>query len=185
MAGIVSYGAYVPWLRINRKTISAAMGWSGAGALPGEKAVANYDEDSISMAVAAGMDCVGDFEREGIGGLYFATTTSPYRERQDSGLISLALDLDSNIRTADFTDTLKAGTTALLSACEAVKAGAVNNLLACASDCRLGRAGSAQEQLFGDGAAAFLIGDKDVIASLDGSYSLSQDFMGHWRAEDD
>ena len=185
MVGIVSYGAYIPWLRINRKTIASAMGWSGVGALPGEKAVANYDEDSISMAVDAGIDCLSDFGREKIGGLYFATTTSPYKERQEAGLISLALDLDPNIRTADFTDSTKAGTTALLSACEAVEAGAMNSMLVCASDCRLGRAGSAQEQVFGDGAAAFLMGDKDVIASLEGSYSLSYDFMGSWRAEND
>ena len=185
MAGIVSYGAYIPWLRINRKTIAAAMGWFGAIALPGEKAVANYDEDVITMAAAAGKICLSDFEREGIGGLYFATTTSPYKERQDAGLISLALDLGDDIRTADFTDSPKAGTAALLSACEAVKAGALSNLLVCASDCRLGRAGGSQEQIFGDAATAFVIGDKDVIASLEGSYSLSRDFMGSWRAEGD
>jgi len=185
MAGIISYGAYIPWLRINRKTISAAMGWFGGAALPGEKAVANYDEDSISMAVAAGSDCLSDAKREGIAGVYFASTTSPYKERQDAGLISLALDLDPDIRTADFADSTKAGTMALVSACEAIKAGTIDNLLVCASDSRLGKAGSTQEQLYGDGAAAFLIGDKDVIANLEGSYSMSRDFMGYWRAEND
>ncbi|MDY7018623.1 MAG: OB-fold domain-containing protein [Chloroflexota bacterium] len=185
MVGITSYGAFVPWLRINRKTIASAMGWFGAMPSPGEKAVANYDEDSITMAVASGIDCLSDFRREEIGGLYFATTTSPYRERQDAGLISLALDLETAIRTADFTDSPKAGTTALLSGCDAVKSGAINNLLVCAADCRLGKAGGAQEQAFGDGAAAFLIGDKNVAASLEGSYSLSHDFMGHWRGEND
>jgi len=185
MVGITSCGAYVPWLRMNRKIIGSAMGWFGTVPLPGEKAVANYDEDSITMAVASGIDCLSDLGREGIGGLYFATTTSPYKERQDAGLISLALDLETDIRTADFTDSTKAGTTALLSACEAVRAGAIGNLLVCAADRRLGRAGGAQEQAFGDGAAAFLIGEKNVAASLEGSYSLSHDFMGHWRAEND
>ena len=185
MVGITSYGAYIPWLRIDRKTISSAMGWFNPGALPGEKAVANYDEDSLTMAVAVGMDCLSNLEREKIGGLYFATTTSPYKERQDAGIISTALDLPPDIRTADFTDSTKAGTTALISACEAVKAGSMKNILVCASDCRLGKAGSAQEQVFGDGAAAFLIGDSDIIASLEGSYSLCYDFMGQWRAESD
>ena len=52
--GISAYGVYIPRYRISRKTISAAMGWLSPVALPGEKAVANYDEDNLTMAVAAG-----------------------------------------------------------------------------------------------------------------------------------
>jgi 3-hydroxy-3-methylglutaryl CoA synthase len=183
MVGITSYGAYIPWLRINRKTISSAMGWFNPPALPGEKAVANYDEDSITMAVAAGMDCLNGLEREKIGGLHFATTTSPYKERQGAGIIATALDFHPNIRAADFTDSLKAGTTAFLSACDAVKSGTIKKIMLCASDCRMAKASSTQEQFFGDGAAALLIGDSNVIATLEGSYSISHDFMGHWREE--
>jgi len=185
MVGITSYGAYIPWLRINRKTISSAMGWFNPGALLGEKAVANYDEDTITMAVTAGIDCLNGFEREKTDGLYFATTTSPHKERQGAGVIATALDLRPNIRTADFTDSLKAGTMALLSAYDAVKSGATKNAMLCASDCRVAKAGSSQEQVFGDGAAALLVGDTNVIASVEGSYSTSYDFMGHWRTESD
>lgn len=35
---------------------------------------------------------------------------------------------------------------------------------------------------FGDGAAAFLVGDKDVIAKLDAHYSLSNELLDVWRA---
>ena len=52
MVGITSYGAYIPRYRLNRKTIFSAMGWfnSGtAGVARGEKAVANYDEDTITI----------------------------------------------------------------------------------------------------------------------------------------
>ena len=185
MVGIISYGVCIPWLRLNRKTISSAMGWFSPGALPGEKAVTNYDEDSVTMAVAAGMDCLKGLEREKIDGLYFATTTSPYKERQGAEIVATALDLRPDIRGTDFTGSTKAGTTALVSACEAIKAGTLNNLLICASDCRLGKIGSSQEQVYGDASAAFLIGGSNVIASLEGSYSLSYDFVGHWRAESD
>ena len=183
MVGITSYGAYVPWFRMNRKTIAAAVGWFNPGALPGEKAVSNYDEDSVSMAVNASVDCLNTLDREKVDGLYFATTTSPYKERQGAGIIAIALDLPVNIRAADFTDSAKAGTAALISACDAVKAGSLKNSLVCASDCRLAQAGGAQEQAFGDAAAALLIGDSNVIANFGGSYSISQDFMGHWRGE--
>ena len=53
MAGIVSYGAYIPRYRINRTTIFNAMGFLGNFPTPGEKAAANWDEDSVSMAADA------------------------------------------------------------------------------------------------------------------------------------
>lgn len=186
MAGITSYGAYIPLQRINRKIISAATGWSASAAsVPGEKAVANHDEDSLTMAVAAAIDCLDGLDRATIDGLYFASTTPPYRERQNAGIISTALDMRPDIRTSDFGDSVKAGTGALLAACDAIGAGSEKNVLVCASDCRLGKGGSSQEVIFGEGAAALLVGDTDVVASLEGSYSLSYDFMDQWRVDGD
>ncbi len=185
MVGITSYGAYIPRLRINRKVISSAMGWFNPGALPGEKATVNHDEDSLTMAAAASIDCLNGLERGKVDGLHFATTTSSYKERQGAGIIATALDLHSDIRTADFTDSLKAGTTALLSACDAIKAGSTKNMIVCTSDCRVARAGSSEEQIYGDGAAALLIGDTNVIATVEGAYSISYDFMGQWRTDSD
>jgi hydroxymethylglutaryl-CoA synthase len=184
MVGITSYGAYIPLQRINRKIIFNATGWStSATSLPGEKAVANYDDDSVTMAVAASIDCLTGMDRNKVGGLYFATTTPPYRERQSAGIIANALDLRPDVRAADFSDSLKAGTHALLAACDAVKAGSEKNIVVCASDCRLGRPGSSQEVIFGEGGAALMVGDTDVIATLEGSYSLTYDFGDQWRAD--
>ena len=50
MAGIVAYGAYVPLFRLARGTA----GWEG----PAERAIANFDEDSATMAVAALRDAL-------------------------------------------------------------------------------------------------------------------------------
>jgi 3-hydroxy-3-methylglutaryl CoA synthase len=55
-------------------------------------------------------------------------------------------------------------------------------MMLCASDCRLGKPGSTQEHIYGDGGAALLIGDNQVIASLEGYHSVSYDFIGEWRA---
>jgi 3-hydroxy-3-methylglutaryl CoA synthase len=162
------------------------MGWlNPATLLPGEKAVANYDEDSVTMAVAAGMNCLNGFDRDEVNGLYLATTTSPYKERQIAGIVATALNLRSDIQVADFANSTTAGTSAFISACNALKAGSVENIMLCTSDCRIGKPGSAQEELYGDGAAAFLMGSSNVIASLEGSYSMAYDFMGHWRSEAD
>lgn len=183
--GISDYSIYIPRYRLSRKTVSAAMGWFGPMALPGEKAVANHDEDSITMAVAAGAGCLNGTGRAEVDGLYFASTTFPYRERESAAIIATALDLSSNIRTADFANSLKAGTGAIVSAFDSVKAGGVRNILVCGSDYRLARPGSLQEMVFGDGAAAFLLGSSGVIASLEGSYSASYDFPDYRRSEDD
>ena len=185
MLGITSYGAYIPRYRINRKTIHSATGFMGAGPLPGEKAVANYDEDSVTMAVAAGADCLTETGTDKVSGLYFATTNQPFLLRQNSGIVASALDLQPTIRAADFTGSTKSGTTALLSAFDAVKGEESNKVMVCASDCRTGKPGSAQEHAYGDGAAALIIGSDEVIATLEGSYSLCYDFPDRWRADGD
>jgi hydroxymethylglutaryl-CoA synthase len=53
--------------------------------------------------------------------------------------------------------------------------------MVCAADNRLGRAGSVQEMVFGDGAAALMVGNENVIANYVGSYSYSCDFVDHLR----
>ncbi|MHB8105089.1 MAG: 3-oxoacyl-[acyl-carrier-protein] synthase III C-terminal domain-containing protein, partial [Dehalococcoidales bacterium] len=167
MAGIVSYGAYVPLRRLS----------TGAQT---EKAVANWDEDSLTMAVAAALDCLEGVERKTIDGLYFASTTPPYSEKLAATTAAWATDLRHDILTADITDSLRASTAALRMAADAVKAGSAKQLLVTAADLRLGSGG--MDNNFGDGAAAFVIGDKDVIAAIEGSYSVSNELLDVWRA---
>jgi len=186
MAGICSIGGYVPRHRLPRKAIFQAMGWMSPGnvaAARGEKAVANFDEDSLTMAVAAGADALGRHGgHPGAEGLFLASTTLPYRERLNAGIAAAALGLEEGIRAADFTGGLRAGTAALLSALECVQAGAAASVLVCASDSRQARPASAQELVFGDAAAAVLVGGgDDAIAEFLGSHSLTCDFGDHYR----
>ena len=186
MVGIVSYGGYVPRYRLDRKKIFKAMGWidpSTASNSRGEKAVANFDEDSITMAVAAGIDAISGIDRSQVEGVYFASTTMPYKERLNAGIVTAALGLNDHIRAADFGGGLKAGTTAFISAVEGVASGNAKKIVVCASDCRLGGPATAEEMIFGDAAAAFVVGDNDVIAELKGHYSITYDFGDHYRGE--
>ena len=182
MVGLTSYGAYIPRYRLNHNTIFSAVGFLGTFPPPGETAVASHDEDALSMAVAAGVDCLTDLDRQTIDGLYLATTSQPYMVRQNSALVATALDLQPSIRTADFTGSTKSGTGALLAALDAIKGGTSTSVLVCASDMRLSKPGSPQEYLYGDGAAALLVGAENVIAAFEGSYSVSYDFPDRWRA---
>lgn len=186
MKGIVSFGGYLPLYRINREIILKSMGWLNRAAyMKGQKCVANFDEDSLTMAVASAMNCLEGHERSGVGGLYFATTTSPFRERGCADIIQTALDLDSTIRTADFSGSTGTGTAALIAALNGIDEGSSERILVCASDVRLGKPGSSQELTFSDGAAALMVGSDAVIAEYKGSYSVSYDFPDHWRAEHD
>jgi hydroxymethylglutaryl-CoA synthase len=187
MVGITSYGGYIPWYRINRMTIYGAIGtWlNPASLLPGEKAVSNWDEDSVSMAVNAAIDCLTDVERDKVDGLYFATTTSPFMERQAASIIATALDLGPEIRTADIGGSISGAASAVLTAADTIKAGSAKNIMVCTGDCRIAKAGGPLEEQYGDGAAALLMGDEGVIASLDGSYTLSYDIMDHFRVTGD
>jgi hydroxymethylglutaryl-CoA synthase len=184
MAGITAFGGYVPRYRLNRRLIYKDIGWmnpSTIGNSKGEKAVANFDEDSITLSVAAGIDALGDMDREKVEGIYFASTTMPYKERLNAGIIMEALGLSEQIRSADFSGGLKAGTTALINAMETVESGRINNIVVCASDCRIGKPGSSQEMIFGDAAAAFVVGTDNVIAEFKGSFSTTHDFVDHYR----
>ena len=177
MAGIAAFGAYVPRYRLGASTD----GWGSRV----ERSVANFDEDSVSMAVAAGLDCLAGREREKIDGLLFATTTPPYAEKGCASIIATALDLRRDIFTADITDVLRAGTTALKQALDSVAAGSARQVLVIASDNRQGAPKGDAERNSGDGAAAFIVSSDGVIAEHEGSYSISENMMDVWRSAGD
>ncbi len=182
MAGITSYGAYIPYYRLPRSVINKA--WARPGGR-GEVAIANFDEDSISMSVAAGMDCLKGINPATIDGLFLATTNQPYLERQNSTIAATALDLRRDTRSADFTNCLRAGVNALLSALDAVNAGSAKSILVTAADMRLGAPAGENEQNFGNGAAALLVGNGKVAVEVEGSYTISEDMADVWRAHED
>ena len=181
MTGIVSYGAYVPIYRLSRETLNQV--WGGAGG--GEKAVANVDEDSLTMGVEAARDCLKGMEKGSIGALYFASTTFPFQEKQSASIMAAVLDLPEEIVTADIGSSLRAGTIALRMALDTVKAGSADNALVVIADCRLPYPNSAYEPVLGDGAAAFLIGREGVVAEVEGSYCVASEFIDNWRLEYD
>jgi len=181
VVGITSIGAYIPMYRLNREEIGRFWRTRGIG---GEKAVAGYDEDTVTMAVAAAQDCMGRSDKK-VQGLYFASTTAPYKEKQNAAIIASVVDLDRRCATADFTNSLRAGTTALKSALDAVKSGSADQVLVTASDCRTGAPKGRFEQLLGDGAAALAIGSSEIIADIEGCYSIFNEFTDVWRTEAD
>jgi 3-hydroxy-3-methylglutaryl CoA synthase len=181
MAGITSYGAYIPLYRLNREILAQV--WGGKG--KGEKAVASADEDSLTLGVEAARDCLKGFDKSKVDALYFATTTAPYKEKQSASIMAAACDLREEIRTVDVTDSMRSATIALTMAVDAVKSGSARTALVVAADTRLAPPDTEYESLFGDGAAAFLIGNDDVVVEIESSSFITLPFVDYWRLEND
>jgi len=153
-------------------------------AAQGERTMANWDEDSLTMAVAAGRDCLAGLDKSKIQAVYLATTSAPFSDRANAGIQAAALNLKDDIASADFTSTQKAGTSALAAALAAVKGGDLNQILVTASDRRRTKAAWFHEMWFGDGAASLLVGKDEVIAEFLGAHSVTCDFVDHYRGAD-
>ncbi len=180
MIGVESIGVWIPLYRLNRKEIFESVGWIGKSFAPGERTVANFDEDAITMAVNAAMQC----DYSGVDAVFFASTTMPYSERQNAAVIASALDLPSHVLTSDFSGSTKAVSSAIIAALNLIKSGGAKRVLVCASDCRMGKVGGYAEVAYGDAAAAVVIGEPK-FATIDDYYSLSFDFMDSWRIDRD
>ncbi len=182
MVGIVAVGAYVPLLRLQRAAMAEATAWFNpalAGRAKGERALANWDEDTLTMAVEAARDCLWDRDRSGIDKVILASTSLPFADRLNAGVIKEALNLPDGLGALDITGSQRAGTSALLAALESGRP-----TLCVASERRLAKPASEAEFVNGDAAAAFLVGNQDPVAEFLGSHSTTLDFVDHFRPTD-
>jgi 3-hydroxy-3-methylglutaryl CoA synthase len=190
MTGITSYGAYIPRRRLQRKAIADANKWFApglAGQGKGERSMANWDEDAVTMAVEAARNCLPAADpvkdRAGVDAIYFASTSMPFADRQNAGIAAAALQLPQAIPSTDVTASQRAGLSALFAALDAVASGRAKAPVLLVGEKRKARAASSDEMRFGDGAAALSLGEKNVIAKFLGSHSVTLDFVDHFRGE--
>lgn len=179
-AGILSFGAYIPSRRLQRAAVHAANGWFAPGLrglARGERSIANWDEDTITLAVEASRDALTGIERATVDGLTLASTTFPFADRLNAGVVKEALVLPDAVATDDAGGSLRAGTSALIRALEGGR-----RRLVVAADLRRAKPASEAELIQGDGAAAILVGTGPVIAEVILAQSLSVDFVDHFRA---
>ncbi|MGE4360131.1 MAG: hydroxymethylglutaryl-CoA synthase family protein [Lysobacteraceae bacterium] len=184
MIGITAYGGYVPRLRLSRQAAAQANAWYAPqfAGRKGTRAFANWDEDSITMAVAAARDCLGPSEdRSRVRAVLLASDTLPFAERLNASVVAGALTLGDDIEAVDLGGAHRAALSALTQAVARVQAGAGDTLVL-AADNRRTRAGSTQELEYGDAAAAVLVGREQVLAEYLGGGTITADFVDHFRA---
>jgi 3-hydroxy-3-methylglutaryl CoA synthase len=179
--GILGFGAYVPITRLQRSAIHAANGWFAGGLrglAKGEKAVANWDEDVITLAVEAARDCLNEGTRGGIDSVVLASTTLPFADRQNAGVVKEALNLDDAIGAMDVSGSQRAGTSSLIAL---LKGASDRPALHLAAERTTPTPASEREMNAGDAAAALLVGKGKVLARLIGTHSVTLDFVDHFR----
>lgn len=185
MVGITAYGAHIPKRRLNRMAIIQSVAWLAPAlmtAARGERSMCNWDEDAVTMAVAAARDCLTGMDKNAINAAYLASTSMPFKDRQNSGIVAAALNLpEEGLVTADFTASLKSGTTALLTGIDAIRGEGKDNVLVTATDARDTKSAWFFELWYGDGAASLLLGKDNVIAEFKGAHSVSCDFVPSYR----
>ncbi len=173
MAGIVSYGVYVPYWRLQRGAISDALGTGGGR---GTRSVASYDEDTTSMGVEAARCALAWAPPSSSPDIVaFATTAPPYLDKANANTIHAALALPSTAGAVDCIGSVRSAAAAMMVA-------GLRNGLAVLSDIRIGLPGGSDESNGGDAAVALLWGDgDDVIAESIAGAEATGEFTDRWR----
>src|SRR2546426_1081513 len=156
MRGIATYGVYVPYWRLDRKALAAAL---GAPSGSGTRSVASYDEDTTSLGGEAARAAPRRAPRPAPQGLYFPTALPAYLDKTNATAIHAALDLAPSAPAFDMAGAVRSGAGALRATLDAR-----GTALAVLSDIRTGLPGSADEREGGDGAVAFLCRDDSPAA---------------------
>ncbi len=174
MKGIVAYGTYIPYYRLDRRAISEALGGAPGR---GTRSVASYDEDTTSMGVEAARAALSAPTAPAPESIYFATAAPAYLDKTNATAIHAALGLDPSVFAVDMGGSVRSGAGVLQAAIDAGRP-----TLAIMSDIRVGLPGSGDETNGGDAAAAFLCAEGDeVIAEYLGGANMTAEFLDRWR----
>jgi hydroxymethylglutaryl-CoA synthase len=182
MRGLLSWGGYLPYRRLDRGAIAAV---AGAGGGRGTRTVAGFDEDSTTMGVEAARLALSP--RSGAAAvpraLWFSTTAPAYLDKTNAAAVHAALRLDRATAAYDAVGSTRSAMGSLRLALD----GAAPALVV-AADLRTGLPGGPDEAAGGDGAAALLVGsdaDAPVLAELLAWSSVTEEFLDRWRAPGD
>jgi hydroxymethylglutaryl-CoA synthase len=189
MAGIAGYGAFIPRRRITTEEIARQWGKDPGtiqrGLLLTEKSVPGFDEDTITISVAAGQAAL---DRAGVspgrvGAVYVGSESHPYAVKPSGTVVAEALGIGPEVHVADFEFACKAGTEAMFVALALVESGRTEYALAIGADTSQGAPDDALEFSASAGGAAFLFGRDDPLVEVVDAISFTTDTPDFWRRE--
>ncbi|UCE20290.1 MAG: hydroxymethylglutaryl-CoA synthase [Gemmatimonadota bacterium] len=189
MVGIVGYGAYMPRNRIRVEEIAKVWGADAPsykrGLMLEEKSVPSPDQDTITMSVEASKHALrrAGIDPQEIGAVYIGSESHPYAVKPSGTVVAEALGATPEVHTADFEFACKAGSEGMYVVLSQVEAGHISYGLAIGADTSQGAPGDALEYAASAGAAAFIFGKQNIVASVDLTYAFMTDTPDFWRRE--
>ncbi|MCX7996176.1 MAG: hydroxymethylglutaryl-CoA synthase [Patescibacteria group bacterium] len=185
MAGIISYGFYIPRSRIlvqeiarhHRKNANDIISSLGVFS----KTVAARDEDTATLALEAATMALGKGDPTLIDAVYAGSETHPYAVKPTATIVAEWLGIGNEYAAFDTQFACKAATGALIAAFGQVKSGDIKQALIIGADKATGKPGDALEYTAASAAVALIIGNQDTILDLEGSYSFTSDTPDFWR----
>lgn len=181
-SGITGYGTYLPSFKISRKLIADENSW----AIPalrslgkGHRRFCSWDEDAITMGVESLRSCLQSQPSINVNSLIFASTSAPYADYQNATSVALAADLPPDLKVMDVAGSLRASTSALITALHSNSNGTSYIV---ASDKRRAKPGSIQEIQYAAGSATLAVGSENIIAKFVDSHSIVTQFIDHYRS---
>ena len=180
MGGLVAYGTYIPYWRLDRAEITATLRTGGGR---GTRAVASFDEDTTTMGVEAARACLAAAPAGlAVGQVLFVTADPAYLDKANATAIHAALGLDRSALAFDLVGSVSSVSAALAAAAQA----AVPTLVVTA-DIRNGLPGGADESNGGDAAAAYLYDPSttEPIVEVLGTAGATREFLDRWRSPGD
>jgi hydroxymethylglutaryl-CoA synthase len=179
----------MPRNRIKVEEIAKVWGADAAaykrGLMLEEKSVPSPDQDVITMSVEAARRAVrrAGINPSEIGAIYIGSESHPYAVKPSGTVVAEALGATPNIHCADYEFACKAGSEGMFTAYGLVKADLIKYGLGIGADTSQGAPGDALEYTASAGAAAFIMGAENVLASIDYTTSYMTDTPDFWRRE--
>ncbi|MFX0108437.1 MAG: hydroxymethylglutaryl-CoA synthase [Candidatus Hodarchaeota archaeon] len=189
MVGIVGYGVYVPRYRIKTEDIAEVWGEDGPRLAKGlgvfEKSVPGPDEDVATISTEAARNAIkhGQVNPHDIGAVYVGSESHPYAVKPTGTIVAAAIGCTHDITCADYEFACKAGTAAMQTCMGLVDSNMIKVGLAIGSDTAQSKPGDALEYSAAAGGAAFLIGKKNPVATIETTVSYTSDTPDFWRRE--
>lgn len=184
--GIVAYGAYLPSRAIAISEIETAQGKDigsvsvSLGVI--QKTVPALDEDTATLATAAAFQALERLKSKNkITALFVGSESHPYAVKPTGTIVKQALDLSENMSLADLQFACKAGTQGLQIAASYVASAMAEQALAIGADTAQAAPGDALEFTAAAGAAAIVMGKKNILVRLLATSSVATDTPDFWR----
>lgn len=191
MAEIISYGAYIPRLRIKAEEIAKIWEKNPEDIKRGlkirEKSVPEESEDTSTIAVEIARNILkrADIDPNWIGAIYVGSESHPYAVNPTSSTVAKSIQASPNLTAADLEFACKAGTAGIQMCMGGVDSGMFDYGISIGADTAQSKPGDALEYSAGAGGAGYLIGSdgEGGIAKINHTISMTTDTPDFWRRE--